>query len=156
MLYVEGTVFVDGDLTFTTNVRKYVGNGTIVANGDAVIHMAGGELRPLSGTDDANNLNGSNCLGIAAAGTVTLDGNGGAFEGVIFANQNFVLQGNYTEMRGTIHANGIDPDHPNQTIKTEPATVTWLPESMPGGPTDPRGAGYAGTGIIAKGTWTRQ
>ena len=67
-----------------------------------------------------------------------------------------MLQGNYTEMRGTIHANGIDPHHPNQTIKTEPATVTWLPESMPGGPTDPRGAGYAGTGIIAKGTWTRQ
>jgi hypothetical protein len=155
ILYVEGTVFVDGDLTLGTNVRKYVGNGTIVANGDVVIHM-NQELRPLSGTDGANNLSGSNCLGLSAAGGVTLDGNGSAFEGVIFANQNFQLLGNWTEMRGTIHANGIDPQHPNQTIKTEPATVTWLPESMPGGPTDPRGAGYAGTGIIAKGTWTRQ
>lgn len=155
ILYVEGTVFVDGDLTLTSNVRKYVGNGTIVANGDASLQL-NGELRPLAGTDGANNLNGSNCLGIASAGSVTLDGNGGAFEGVIFANQNFYLLGNYTEMRGTVHANGIAPEHPNQTIKTEPSTVTWLPESMPGGPTDPRGAGYAGTGIIAKGTWTRQ
>jgi hypothetical protein len=155
ILYVEGTVFIDGDVNLTTNVRKYVGNGTIVANGDVTIQL-NQELRPLSGTDGANNLNGSNCLGFSAAGRVTLDGNGSAFEGVIFANENFYLLGNWTEMRGTIHANGIDPQHPNQTIKTEPATVTWLPESMPGGPTDPRGAGYAGTGIIAKGTWTRQ
>jgi len=150
-LYCEGTVFIDGDLTL--NASKYVGNGTIVVNGDAVLNPQSGELRPLTGTDGGINLNGSNCLGIAAAGALTQNG---TFEGVIFCNNTWTLSGNKVEFRGTVHANGIYPDHPNQVITTEPGTVTWLPESMPGGPTDPRGAGYAGTGIVMKGSWTRQ
>jgi len=152
ILYVEGTVFIDGNLTLTSNVQKYVGNGTLVVNGN-VAATTSGELRPLAGSDGTNNLNASNCLGFASAGGVTVTGK---FEGVVFCDKNFVLMGNWDEIRGTVHANGIDPRHPNQTIRTEPNTLSWLPESMPGGLTDPRGGDFQGPGIIARGTWTRR
>ena len=147
-LYVEGTVFVDGDLTLGTNVTSYVGNGTLVVNGDVIIL---GYLQPKNG------ISTTQALGITTPGNVDIgprDGGGnGGFTGAIFANGEVGLYGSATSAHGTwyegsILCGNIYGDMPNMELRTDPTNTLSqvLPESMPA----------AGGGMVFNGTWSRQ
>lgn len=151
-LYIAGTVFVDGPVTFTEDTT-YIGNGTIVANGDITVQ---GYLRPY-GTN-AQGQNNKWALGLvtptnmlvtaSASNAYTMDNArdetptlAGAFyaEGVVHFTSNVL-------MRGSVIAGRIDSDHPNMCLITNPLLPTYLPQSLPG----------VDMGLLMPGLWTRQ
>jgi len=144
LLYVEGTVFVDGDLHLGQNVRAYAGNGTIVVNGDVYI---GGNIRPV-GTGE---ISAENCLGIAATGDVVIGDNAHSgnveahLHGAIFANGEVSLYHTSSSFEGSILCDTIYGDKPNIVIKTNPLLPQYIPAGMP-----------ALGGMVFQGTWTRR
>lgn len=139
-LYVEGTVFVDGPISFTSNVKRYVGNGTLVANGNVTI-QPGAKLVPKDGFSQAQ------ALGIVTPGNVTVGGNQDSFyTGAIFCNGQVGLYGVATEVRGSLLCGNIYGDKPNIKLQTDPLLPSVLPESMPA----------AGGGLVFSGVWTRR
>ncbi len=142
VLYIQGTVFIDGPLTIDTNVR-YVGNGTIVANGPITIN---GHLRPAGGVSAAQGRANEWALGLvtptritftaqsAAVGSPTpqslrdtLADGAGAFFGEDSVNfpAKFLMQGSV--ISGTISA----PAN-NFYLVTNPLLPEYLPDSLPG------------------------
>jgi hypothetical protein len=135
-LYVEGTVFIDGDLEMGSNVRSYRGNGTLVVNGD--VHLDGVDLQPVGGS-----MSKENCLGIMNTGDFRLEGPGN-FEGAIFSNGEFSLYHTHTRFEGSVLCDTLYGDKPNVHLQTNPILPSIIPEGMP-----------AIGGQIYKGTWTR-
>ncbi len=149
-LYLEGTVFVDGPVTFDTGVRRYVGNGTLVANGNVQIltNLPNSKLTPTHPvTYAAQNPSPDNCMGIVTPGNVTLGSKSvdSFYIGAIFCNGTFGLYGTSTMFSGSALSGTIYGDKPNIHIYQNPAISRCLPESMPG----------AGGGVIFSGVWTR-
>lgn len=150
-LYLEGTVFVDGPVTFNHNVRRYVGNGTLVANGDVLINTdttRGSKLCPTDPVTYApRNPSPDNCLGIVTPGDVTLGGPSidGYFIGAVFCNGTFGLYGTSTIFSGSALTGNIYGDSPNVHLYQNPLISRCLPESMPG----------ASGGVVFPGTWSR-
>ncbi|MGB4593904.1 MAG: hypothetical protein WBI63_09050 [Coriobacteriia bacterium] len=151
-LYISGTVFIDGPLHFTEDMT-YVGNGSIVCNGDIQID---GYLRPY-GTN-AQGENNKWALGLVTPGDIVVSAQAsnaynaetardevptlaGAFyaEGVVDFEHNVL-------MRGSVIAGNIESDHPNMCLITNPLLPTYLPESLPG----------VDIGLLMPGLWTRQ
>jgi hypothetical protein len=151
ILYVNGTVFVDGPLTLSGRI-KYVGNGAIIVNGDVTIGTANGDsLIPntLTGFMDAQHV-----LGLVTAGSISVgagtnnDKDPDAIPdvcGAFFAGGDFGMNNNCLA-RGSVLANSISFNHANQHLVTEPLLPTYLPESMPGN----------GQSILTKSAWVRQ
>ena len=147
VLYVEGTVFIDGPLTITPAVT-YVGNGKIVVNGDVTI--AGGLIPATSnGFMDAGHV-----LGIVTPGnfidSVQSSNNKSPTDvpdvcGAFFVGSDFRMTGNCL-VRGSVLANSITFNHSNEHLVTEPGLPSFLPPGMPGGD------GF----ILSKSRWTRQ
>jgi hypothetical protein len=141
-MYVEGTVFIDGDLHIGTNVQHYAGNGTLVVNGDVFI---GGEVIPVGGA-----ISAENCVGIATPGNVVIGDNAhsgnvrGEWQGAIFCNGEVALYHTSSSFEGSILADTIYGDKPDIHIKTNPQLPEFVPSSMP-----------ALGGIVFRGTWTR-
>ena len=129
VLYVEGTIFVDGDLHIGTNVQNYVGNGTIVVNGDCFI---GGEVEPMGGE-----MSSANCVGLAVTGDVTIGDNAHSgnvrarWEGAIFCNGEVGLYHTDSSFEGSILCDTLYGDKPNIRIETNPDLPKYLPASMP-------------------------
>lgn len=147
-LYVEGTVFIDGDLTLGPNVKWYVGNGTLVVNGKVTIL---GFLAPKNG------ISTTQALGIVTPGDVDIGpragGGNGSYTGAIFANGEVGLYGSAASTHGSwyegsILCGNIYGDMPNAELRTDPTNMlsSVLPESMPA----------AGGGMVFNGTWSRQ
>lgn len=134
-LYVNGTVYVDGPVTFTAAVNNYVGNGTLVVNGDVTIF---GTLVPRDG------LSLANCLGIVTPGNVTLSKD--RMIGAIFCNGDFTLNSPGTVYEGTVLAGRISATSPNVTLRINPLIGDVLPEAMPG----------VGGGLVFQGAWSRR
>jgi len=149
-LYVEGTVFIDGDLELGPNVKNYIGNGTLVVNGDVVFDNAGvdqpstpdalvsGPFQPQAGM-----ISPEQCIGITTPGDVTING---YFHGAIFCNGTASLYGTHTGFRGSMLAGNIYGDLPNIFLYIDPNLPGALPESMPA----------AGGGMVFAGQWTRK
>jgi len=141
-LYVEGTVFIDGDLHIGPSVHNYVGNGTLIVNGDIFI---GAEFGPRDG------LAAEQAIGLVAAGDIVIGDNAHSgnvrahYTGAIFCNGTVELYHTATSYEGSILAANIYGDKPDIHLTTNPVLPTVLPESMPG----------AGGGIVFPGTWTR-
>lgn len=130
ILYVEGTVFIDGDLTIGENVRTYKGNGTLVVNGDVQID---GDLIP-----EGKALSAQNALGIACPNDVTFGSNGDTAHmwGAIFSNGTVGFYGsatsvNPTSFRGSLICGNIYGDQPNIAIQTDPILPSVIPGGMP-------------------------
>ncbi|HET6497874.1 MAG TPA: hypothetical protein VFH17_02315, partial [Coriobacteriia bacterium] len=155
VLYLEGTVFVDGDLTIDRDVR-YQGNGTIVVNGDVFIR---GELYPNNtGATEAERrrMGPRHVLGIASPGTVQVDGPSGnvprpqptdppkhalaifAGDTIRFTTNNYFI--------GSVVAGQIDMGNNNVHLVTDPDLPDFLPDSLPG----------RDAPILTKGAWARQ
>lgn len=151
ILYINGTVFVDGPLTFTEDTR-YVGNGTIIANGDITI---GGYLRPYGTNAQAENNKWA--LGLVTPTDLSVQSpSDNSYDKLNARNETPTLAGaffasgivhfyNNVLMRGSVLAGRIDSDHPNMTIVTNPLLPKYLPDSLPG----------AGQGLLWPGMWTR-
>ncbi len=164
-LYVEGAVFVNGDILIGSGVREYAGNGTIVASaagamdGDIVI-ATGGRLEPITddGDDVADDLTIENCLAVVAEGDVTIDSC--MFEGVVFTNGGFNINrtgGFVTEFEGPVHAHAINSNDTHNILEMETDfSASYLPGGVPGSATDPRGPDFGGNGMVVPGTWSRQ
>jgi hypothetical protein len=143
ILYVEGNVFVDGPVTFAESI-EYVGNGSIVANGDVWISD---ELRPQHNGYD---LSEDEALGVVSATTITFainaDNNppidvAGAYfakDGIIFKKKLY--------FKGSIVAGHMWFETPNPHLITDPLLPSFLPESMPG----------AGNSMLISSQWSRQ
>lgn len=161
VLYLDGVVFVDGDVTIGSGVVGYAGSGMLVATGDVTIQTGtSAGLQPIDDNGDgkANDLSTENCLGIATMGDLVI--HGCTFEGVVFTNNALRLAkvGSVdAEFEGAIHSNNIISDTPQNILEMElEFNVADLPVGMAGSPTDPRGAEFASSGMVVPGTWVRR
>ena len=155
ILYVEGTVFVDGPLTIDRDVR-YRGNGTIVVNGDVTIQ---GTLYPANtGSTDVERrkMGPRHVLGIATPADVTVYGDPfnspfpsptdppkHAFAlysagSVQWTTNNYFI--------GSIVAGHIHTGPNNVHMVTDPDLPEFLPDSLPG----------RDSPLLTKGAWARQ
>lgn len=139
-LYVEGVVFIDGALTIGNNVRAYVGNGTLVVNGNVAILSE--NLVPSQG-----GLSAEEAMGIVTPGDITIgtDAINGLYHGAVFCNGTAGLYGTSTSFKGSLLAGNIYGDKPGITIEIDPTLPDVLPSGMPG----------AGGGMVFAGTWSR-
>ena len=159
ILYINGTVFVDGNLTFEEDTR-YVGNGTIVVNGNILLN---GGLRPVG-----TNVQGENnkwALGLVAVKDLTFTkGGNNPMAGTSAANREslrtipadyagaFYTEGkakftdNNMLVRGTVLSRQMEFTGNNILLITNPLLPSYLPDSLPG----------AGTGFLSPSLWTRE
>ena len=151
-LYVEGIVYVKGDVTIGSGVANYKGSGIIVSEGDVNIDT-GGTFQPVGGGSGANDLSAENSL--AVIGTNVTLGRDSNFEGTVFCNQTFEI-GKSSIFQGAVHANLItNPSPPKAELWMEEGMAAYkVPEGMPGTATDPRGSNFGG-GVVIPGTWSR-
>jgi Tfp pilus assembly protein PilX len=149
-LYVDGVVYVDGNVTIGAGVQNYVGSGVIVCTGNVLIRT-GTEFQPVGGDSEPDDLSSEMCLEFVAQ-DIKLDG--GTFEGIVFANGDFDIDMNGVLM-GAVHAHAINSLAPHTDLYMESnMTKAILPTGTPGSPTDPRGMNYGG-GVVIPGTWSR-
>lgn len=160
LLYISGTVFVDGPLIVKDHVM-YIGNGTIVANGPVTLT---GALRPFSYSTNTVVVNkvGEDkkwALGIVTPSDIEMAASGAQngrtdpvrdrpfdYAGAFYTDGSLHVTHPGTSMRGSIIANKMDFEDPNTNLVTNPLLPTYLPDSLPGG----------GQGIISAGLWSRQ
>lgn len=131
-LHVLGTVFVDGPLTISTDVR-YRGNGTIVCNGNITVNN---ELLPLGvyPTEDALGLTTPDIINTTVnSGNNPNPGYSDAdIAGAWYAGQEMRFQNNIV-VRGSILTNVLTFTGNNNHVLTDPQLPAHLPPSMPGG-----------------------
>lgn len=141
VLYIDGTVFIDGDLTFS-NETVYKGNGALIVNGNVTITN---DLNPASGS-----MNDREVLGIISTGVVTVngDGNWGPFntQGALYAKEQLDFGKANSSFKGSIVSPQINFPQANFHLVSEPQLPRFLPWSMPG----------RNTPFLIIGDWTRQ
>lgn len=164
ILYIHGTVFVDGPLTIAENI-KYVGNGTIIANGHVTLN---GKVVPYftSGVTNKNAQGENNkwALGIVtpkdmhmnAGGNSPMAGTGASnrdalreleadYAGAFYIGGTAYFNSNNMLIRGTVLSSQMMFDSNNNLLITNPLLPSYLPDSLPG----------AGAGLMTPGLWTR-
>ncbi|MDZ4655511.1 MAG: hypothetical protein U1F44_06515 [Coriobacteriia bacterium] len=159
LLFISGTVFVDGPLVVSDDVM-YIGNGTIIANGPVTLN---GRLRPFSYSTAAVTVNkvGEDkkwALGIVTPGSITMKGKGSnsgttpirdnAFDysGAFYADGTLYVPQPLTSIRGSILSNQMEFSFPNTDLVTNPLLPSYLPDSLPGGD----------GGFTTPGLWSRR
>ncbi|MDP2210794.1 MAG: hypothetical protein Q8J63_03525 [Candidatus Aquicultor sp.] len=141
-LYVDGTIFVDGNLTIGDSANSeisYYGRGTIVVNGEIFVN---GKLRPPfhNGSYD---MDGSHVLGLVTAETIYVDISGSNsnptrdvpdITGAFFATKKVQISTNNTSFVGSMLAGMLDfADGTNNShLYTHEALPSFLPPSLPG------------------------
>lgn len=141
-LYVNGTVFVDGNLTIGDSANSeisYYGRGTIVSNGEIFIK---GRLRPPfhNGSYD---MDGSHVLGLVTAEIIYIDTQGSNANptrsvpdvtGAFFATKKVKISTNNTSFVGSMLSGMLDfADGTNNShLYTHEALPSFLPPSLPG------------------------
>lgn len=131
-LWVEGTVFIDGNVTFDTWVN-YRGNGTLVVNGNVFVY---GTVQPDGGFAIDRSL------GIVTPRDVTV--RSCTLKAAVYSNGTLTLDQPATTFEGTVLADRIAGDAPNITLTQNAVVKDVLPESMP-----------AVGGIPFTSTWSR-
>lgn len=157
LLFVNGTVFVDGPLTFTDNVL-YIGNGTIIANGDILLQ---GYFRPFGATNVIGEQN-KWAIGLVTPEdlTVTASSSNTAsnvsaeelrntlpnLAGAFYADKVVTFSGNNMLVRGSILAGRMEMGENNTKLVTNPLLPDYLPKALPG----------AQKGLLIPGNWSRE
>jgi len=137
-LYVEGTVFIDGPLTIERPVR-YVGNGTLVCNGDIMISLV--NVMPLN---NAGQMSAEEALGFVSPGTFTVDQC--IVRGAIFCDGRFSLLKPGTVFKGAVLCGEIYGDSPGATLEIDDGLKGYIPSAMPA----------AGSGFVFSSSWGRR
>lgn len=137
-LYINGVVYIDGTLTVNAPIDRYRGKGLLVARDGVVIntrlvpdeyYMGIGDRSP------GDNIlmpttNTTDCLGVATLGNVTQD----VADWValaVFASGRYEALPTGAKFRGSIIANGIAFNQPNDWLVTQPGLSANLPQGMP-------------------------
>jgi len=162
-LTVWGTVFIDGPLDFTGHIN-YVGNGTIVANGN--VRFVNSDFVPLHGllpgvvptgqTLNNQTFRSDQVVGIATPGTIRLGKSSGGNEqnpdgapthaGAFFADQQIIIEARVM-MVGSVISQGIDVSgNNNMDLRTSPNLGDVVSNAMPG----------FGLNVVSIGGWARQ
>lgn len=142
-LYVNGTVFIDGNLTIGDDANSditYYGRGTIVVNGTITIN---GKLRPpYDATKGAYEVDGSHVLGLVTAESITINTSGSNSRdrnlpdvtGAFFASKEVKIAQNNTTFVGSMIAGvlNIADGTNNSHLFTHPSLPDFLPPSLPG------------------------
>lgn len=146
VLYCAGTVFVDGPLVLNEDI-EYVGNGTLIANGDITIN---GNFKPHTG---GAGVDAAHCVGLVTPTNIIVHaGTSNAVqptdppnvEGAFFAYKDWSMDKNIL-VKGSVLAGSISFEHANQHLVTNPDLPKYLPRSMPGN----------GQSVLTKGAWVR-
>ncbi|MDO9556772.1 MAG: hypothetical protein Q7J82_04245 [Coriobacteriia bacterium] len=158
ILFVEGTVFIDGPLVLDLDV-EYIGNGTLVANGPITVN---GLLRPAGTAVQARAREWA--LGLVTPTTITFTKDtplGGGVSpnetdvnvirdtkpdvgGAFYAGESVTIPEKLF-MSGSVITDRIAGGQNNLWLVTNPYLPGYLPESLPG----------AGGGLMMPGLWTR-
>lgn len=158
LMFISGTVFIDGPLTISDNVL-YIGNGTLVVNGPIILD---GKVRPYSYSTAAITVNkvGEDkkwALGMVTPSTITMNGYGSnsgvdpvrdnAFDyaGAFYTDSTLSITRPLVSVRGSILSKKMEILGTNGDIVTNPLLPTYLPDSLPGGD----------AGVITPGIWSR-
>ncbi len=129
-LTVRGTVFVDGPVTFSTNIY-YQGNGAIIANGDITIS------EDILAVDDSHTkFPTTACLGLVSASTMYLNQASNNtlipnLEAALFAWDSIVTATNICVM-GAMLSKNLEFGHPNGHLLAADSLPDHLPPAMPG------------------------
>lgn len=146
VLYVEGTVFIDGPLRLAENIT-YAGNGQLVVNGDITIAE---DFKPATGNGEAD---ATHVVGLVTPENIICDsGDSNAKDpagvpdvaGAFFCAKDWSMSRNVL-VKGSVLAGSISFAHANQHLVTDPDLPDYLPRGMPG----------AEESILTKGTWVR-
>ncbi len=163
-LTVWGTVFIDGPLRVANGLIRYVGNGTIVANGDVtfvnsnfipldpMLEGTGGDGK----TYPNQRFNPDQVIGIATPGTIALsastDNNDRnpdgppTHAGAFFADKQITIN-TRVMLVGSVISQGIDvTGNNNMDLRTSPNLGEVVSQAMPG----------YGQQVISIGVWARQ
>lgn len=158
ILFVEGTVFIDGPLVLNPDV-EYIGNGTIVVNGPITVN---GLLRPAGTAVQAREREWA--LGLVTPTTIAFTKNtpqGGGVSpnetdvdvirdtkpdvgGAFYAGESVTIPEKLF-MSGSVVTDWIFGGKNNLGLVTNPYLPGYLPESLPG----------SGGGLMMPGLWTR-
>jgi hypothetical protein len=141
-LYVNGTVFIDGDLSLGDGVStiNYMGRGTIVVNGDIILrsHLLASDFPQTS------------AIGLVAAGKLDIRiptsfsdpsdpyGSDPDIQGAFFAlgDVDFSNSAQYTKTRGTIIGGRFIFENIKPILQVDPDLPDKLPPSLPGSPSE--------------------
>jgi|Deesub1362A_J573_1020465.scaffolds.fasta_scaffold12319_2 hypothetical protein len=142
ILYINGTVFIDGDLTLGDGVNTitYMGRGTIVVNGDITLksHLLTADFPQTS------------AIGLVSAGNFIIQiptsfsnpsdpyGSNPDIQGAFFAlgDVDFSTSAQYTKTRGTIIGGRFIFENIKPILQVDPDLPDKLPPSLPGSPTE--------------------
>jgi len=134
ILYVQGTVFVDGDVIFDTDINYY-GNGTIIFTGDAELN---GLYLPVGWPESYPE---EHVVALATPGSIVFasktsynpgdDPNKADMAGAWYAGCQVSIPGNLG-LRGSILSNYLEITGNNVTLWTDPKLSANLPPSLPG------------------------
>ena len=156
ILYVYGTVFIDGPLTIGAlngPPIKYVGNGTIVANGPVTINVDVHPGNTGATEQERRKMDASHVIGIATPVDMTVSGtNSNSTPGyppehslALYAGRSIAFRNNELYV-GSIVAGHINVGVNNVHMVTDPDLPDFLPDSLPG----------RNSPILTKGAWARQ
>jgi len=164
ILYVEGTVFIDGGMVLETgDPIKYVGNGTIICNGNIRLrtdlvpyyatgapntHWAGEENGWALGLVTPENIYFESSSGNSGSGATVEELRAAPvnFSGAYFGGTAVYFTHPSIRVRGSIIAGKIETGTTNCYLMTNPLLPKYIPESLPG----------ANQGMLAPGLWTRK
>lgn len=149
-LYLNGTIFIDHDVVFSGGPVSYVGNGTIVANGDVFVGCA---VHPKDGFSAS--VGSGEALGIVTPGKIHLNinpPNGNPkvlteypdFAGALFGQEQVSFATNQ-QVRGSVLSKELNFSANNVHLYMNEALPTYLPDSLPG-----RGMAYIMKGNISR------
>jgi hypothetical protein len=136
-LYASGTVFVDGNVTFTQDVR-YAGKATFIVSGDITFDVA--KFEPQGGWA---NYPATHVLGFATPNNISFLKDGGNTPDPTYADADFhgawyagtmMSCDTHLVIRGSLLSNHLNFDrNSNVHLLTDPALPANLPPSLPGG-----------------------
>jgi hypothetical protein len=158
VLYVEGVVYVGGNLTFDSGSRvTYVGGGTIVCAGNVTFRS---DLVPTgaNGADGLPDPAPGELLGIFAKGNVVADRNGTSVVVALYAASQISVSGNNVTLKGSFIAEQGMAGFPNNlNLLAVPAVGGYAPGALPSGLTGTGGSGGtgAGTATLSITSWRR-
>ena len=154
VLYVEGVVYVSGDLVFNKNI-KYVGAGTIVCGGKVTFNS---NVVPATanGSDGTPDPNASNILGIFSTGSVTVNSNGTDVIAAIYTVAQIDVTGNNVTLKGSFISERGMTNFPNGlNLISIPSISGYAPQALPTGQTGSGGSSGAGSLTLTQTAWRR-
>jgi len=152
VLYVEGIVYVNGNLVFSKPIQ-YVGGGTIVCAG-AVTFNSSVVPDTANGSDGTPDPDANNILGVFSVGNVTVNTNGTVVIAAMYTCSQIDVTANNAILKGSFIAERGMTNFPNNLdLISIPAIGGYAPQALPTGQTGTGGG--SGTLTLRQTAWRR-